>query len=187
MSLNIASTILSGYNAGNAEHFKIKYSTTDILKVDTVGRTLTTNMVGFMAGNATAAYASPPLVSSWSNFINTWTGTLFNYGNGFNTSTGRFTAPVDGNYIFSTGFYLYNASANGGMYPCFAVNGSYIGRQSSLVNLRLRNHLNYYDNGQISDVLKLTAGDYVQVVMYCTTSTDQYYGPYSSFSGWLLG
>lgn len=185
MAINIASTVLTGYDVATGDTFKAKYSATDILKIDSTGRTIKPNQIGFIAGNNTAAWIAPGgAVGSWANYAQ-WTGTLYNFGNCFANS--RFTAPISGNYIFSSSLYLYNPSQNGLVYPLFSVNGSINGRQTGSANLRARMYSNAYDDAQITDVLKLTAGDYVMTTIYCVSATDQYYGQYGYFSGWLLG
>lgn len=72
-------------------------------------------------------------------------------GNNYDTSLGRFTAPVDGAYQFNAVFDV--ATTPGTLYPTLYLNG---------VEVRRGNVCNNAGNTGISAILKLDAGDYVE-------------------------
>lgn len=116
-----------------------------------------------------------------------------NQGN-YNTSTYAFTAPITGTYYFDATAYTYKNTATTSssyLHPIFIVNGSSSARHGSASTLyRIRNRT-YYDGGyaadiQINNIFYLTAGDYVQWYVYAS-STLQWYGLYTQFTGCLIG
>jgi hypothetical protein len=129
---------------------------------------------------------------SWNTLA--FNSTLRNVGSCYSTSTNSFTAPVTGSYYFEHSSYQYkNPSSSEANYahPTFWVNGSSTLRMASqTTSYRIRGRTyyggNYSYDTQINDVLYLTAGDYVQVVTYCS-GTQQWYGQYSHFTGFYIG
>lgn len=113
-----------------------------------------------------------------------WNATEFNIGNHYDTSTGRFTAPVDGVYQFYAHGY-FDGTARKRVY-LYHNNGS-------TTNTRVF----VTDNGggagqtvQFSRSVKMQAGDYCYVGFRIDTSdsTDVYYSNiHSYFEGHLIG
>lgn len=138
--------------------------------------------------------------AGWATFsANAWNTIPFNTayannGSHYSISNGRFTAPVTGAYYFTSSLYGYkNPSTNADSYthPTFWVNGSSTLRQASQTTAyRLRSRTNFSSSYswdlQINDIFNLTAGDYVNVVVYCN-GTQQWYGLQSHFTGTYLG
>ena len=138
--------------------------------------------------------------SAWNTFsANAWNplslnATYQNNGSHYSTSTYRFTAPITGAYYFEHSAYgLKNPSTNSSSYthPMFWVNGSSTLRMASQsTSYRLRSRTNFSStyswDTQINDILYLTSGDYVQVVIYCN-GTQQWYGYYTHFTGFFIG
>lgn len=114
------------------------------------------------------------------NFVS-WTHTLVNTGSHFNTSTGKFTAPVSGLYWFN--FILSSGSSQSLGYSYLDVNGT-----------RVRDFLEAISFGvntefHASCIQPLNAGDIVGVVVAGATFTveggnEQYQ---SRFEGYLIG
>lgn len=106
--------------------------------------------------------------------------TSINVGNGFNTSTSRFTAPVAGTYLFATSIYTNTASQT---WPTFYKNGS---------PFAVSDHVTAYNGGgtagvALSTLISLAANDYVQVFQRAVGQTSATYGGHNYFSGYLIG
>ena len=107
--------------------------------------------------------------------------TRHNTGGHYNTSNGRFTAPVAGRYLFTTNFYGYN---NVRFSITLTVNGSQYGPADV-------SPLAYHENtvGEMTTgftlVFELAAGDYVEVRSRAGYGSTIYRG-HSHFSGQLL-
>ena len=69
----------------------------DYLKIDSSGRVTKPNQPSFNAYRNTSLTTNTG--SAWT-LVPDWTGTRFNNSSSFNTSNGRFTAPVAGEYLF---------------------------------------------------------------------------------------
>jgi hypothetical protein len=171
---SIAFSVAAGANAG--------------IQIDTSGRTLLPNQVGFVAGwNGTDPGWQNMAFNAWGK--NTWfNNTVYNKGNGFSTSTTRFTAPVAGAYMFM--FSSYNtkqAPATTGhiWYVAFGVNGAVY------ANFAIRGHTDpqgYSADSQHEDIVYLNVGDYVEVFFQENVSSGcQWYPNHSVFAGFLVG
>jgi hypothetical protein len=96
-----------------------------------------------------------------------------NIGSHWNFSTGRFTAPVAGTYIFSVTFSTNDANSH-------FVN---IHKNGSLVGENVLQYSNTYTSASSTAILQLAVGDYVQAARRGTG-----YSIYSAhFSGFLIG
>lgn len=105
--------------------------------------------------------------------------TNHNTGSHYNTSNGRFTAPVTGKYLFTTHFFLYVGYTEvTNTYFLFRVNGS---------SVRISNYgANNYDGGfTMSSVVAMNANDYIDV--YIDQTVTSWTGQYQGFTGHLLG
>ena len=104
-----------------------------------------------------------------------------NVGSHYSTSTGRFTAPIAGRYVFTCSVFkhtTYNNPSN--TYWGFTRNGTSI--------LSTNHGSNGYDGGQcISIVTQLAVDDYVDVRCFSGGPIISYGIPYNSFSGHLIG
>ncbi len=109
-------------------------------------------------------------------------GTYVNVGSYYNTSTGRFTSPVSGTYIFfwsnignnQNTVYRYHLRKNG----------------ANIDDLHLRldtGTASYKDNGDRKALINLAAGDYVNIYFVSDNATASYTaGQYPWFGGYLL-
>lgn len=134
---------------------------------------------------------------------NTWKvmnfgSTAFNIGSGFNTGTGRFTAPVDGTYWFAADTYIEQTGGNVNDYnfPVFAVNGAQgtrTGNQNTggyCPRIRGYGSTTQLEYGHITQTYQLAASDYVEYWIFSintTASPNQYYEAYNYFMGVLIG
>jgi len=139
------------------------------MRIDSAGRVTMPYQPCFKAYNNIGTYLTGQGVAVFDQ-------TRVNVGNHYNTSNGRFTAPVDGNYQISFSVLFDNStSVHGFIY----VNG---GGQYGL---------EFYDdtgsNKSVSlvSVIPLNAGDYVS--LYIDTANARIHQRYGTFSGYLLG
>ena len=74
----------------------------EIVKLDSAGRFVNTTQPSFLA---TRTSNITGYTNASQNQIVAYNSTWYNVGGHYNTSNGRFTAPVSGNYVFETGAY----------------------------------------------------------------------------------
>jgi hypothetical protein len=128
-------------------------------------------------------HATSPAVTSPGNTV-VFGGAGHNTGSHYNTSNGRFTAPVAGKYLFTVSI-LMDPTSNGAYERIlFALNGttstSYI---DTLIDLNFASQSDYHAI-QGSCILNLSANDYVNV--HNGGQSDTYGTQYGSFCGQLL-
>jgi len=143
---------------------------TERLRIDSSGRVTMPSQPSFEAyrtvGNITT-----------SNTTIVFNGTRHNIGNHYNTSTGYFTAPVAGTYIFTTQAFT-NGSSSG--IVDIQVNGSSRVRMEADTNVSYRSMF-------ASGIFSLSVNDVVRI--WCISQPIHYNtsGLYSNFCGYLLG
>jgi len=108
--------------------------------------------------------------------------TVFNNGNNYSTSNGRFTAPIAGYYHLGAHFFKYTTYTNS--------TNTYWGIFTSNGYSATTNHgTQGQDGGQsLSTIVYMGQGDYADVQITSTGSTIQSYGTmnFNSFYGYLL-
>lgn len=114
---------------------------------------------------------------------------MFNTGSHYNTSNGRFTAPVTGVYAFS--FSVLYQSCPNGQYGDTSIyrNGSTMINTNRLQYQSTYTGYGGYLEARSSVVIKLTAGDYVTINNGSASTQSLYVNDpsWTWFSGWLLG
>ena len=109
--------------------------------------------------------------------------TRVNTGSHYNTSNGRFTAPVAGNYLFTYNLYTYSDVAAS---LVITINGSELSYSDVYpLSYRAADGTTQFTIS-LSIVLNLSASDYVQVKVR-SGSTAKVYMSHSHFSGYLIG
>ena len=111
-------------------------------------------------------------------FNNTW----HNIGNHFNASTGTFTAPVSGRYLFAFAF-LHSNSPTSYARVTFRINGSHNTRYGDT----LCDDTGLYINTSMSMVFNLSVNDTVNLRCEGNNIYGQPNSQYGAFSGYLLG
>lgn len=160
------------YNANQETH--IGTNGTQRIVVDASGRVTMPNQPAFYARRTIAGDNRP--TGTCTEWAISGTGS-FNRGSHFNTSTGRFTAPVAGAYLFAAnpGYKQQNITFNW----YWQINGSNMQEGVRVVG-GLTNHSTFTG----ATIVTLNANDYVSINM---NSLHHVNVTYNSFSGYLLG
>ena len=107
-------------------------------------------------------------------------GVLFNNGNNFDTTNYRFVAPVSGFYQFNANIRIDSASGDY-VYLTMTKNGS------TTAGRDLDSAIGSYNNRHVSQVLSLSANDYVDCNVRTSGDTSIGIDGDSYFSGHLIG
>ena len=157
-------------NSGSADG-AITWS--ESMRIDDSGRITTPDQPAFNAklSAATGANFNGTLV------FNT---VQYNIGNHYNGTNGRFTAPVDGRYLFNWYTNVNTDSNATSLWGDWLINGSYSG-------FRFYTYVSHggWELLTASIIFDLNSGDYVNV--WVSTSGNYDGGQYGSFNGCLLG
>ena len=129
--------------------------------------------------NQPAFYVRDSVSSSafGANTIANFDTVILNRGSHYNTSNGRFTAPIAGTYLFIS-LMLSNGSAR--LFHEIRKNGS----QVSGTRTESGTGAGQYQSNTTQAILELAYGDWVAIYV---GSGGAYGGSYSNFSGYLLG
>lgn len=130
--------------------------------VDSLGRVKMPNQPAFSAKLSPATSATNTLK---------FATVQQNIGSGYNSSTGRFTAPVAGSYYFHCHCLFNSGAANLSL------------KKNSTDYVIMETDESGFHQAVISAVVPLAAGDYVEIVVYMGSV----YGNYDNFSGYLIG
>ena len=103
----------------------------------------------------------------------------YNIGSHYNSSNGRFTAPVDGRYLFCWYTNMERAGGNGSFYADWMINGNLQG------NRMYSHHSGAWELIGGTIIFDLNANDYVQIKAITSGNWDG--GSYGSYSGYMLG
>lgn len=183
--LDLGGNLITG--SDGTYKFKINNGSVDCLTLDNTERLRYPSQAGFIAGlNGSSDWTAFP-ATTW-NLIACGV-TILNIGNCYNTSTYRFTAPVDGSYIFVASMYLYTAGDVATyMYPMFWVNGSTTYHHpNGNTAYRVRGYTEAVPDAQIQEIYVLTANDFVEFRCYSSSANARSVPAYSYFAGFQIG
>lgn len=152
------------------------------LTINSSGRVTTPNKIAFLAiGNNGNYVTTSPVIPSL---------VKHNYGNGYNSSTGRFTVPSGGAglYWFHLHMGIVRITSNGGSaYPrMFFKNSSDTQLHAPYTYLNLPAST-AYGNCSITATYDLAVGDYVYVTFHPTNADYYEHASELSFEGVLIG
>jgi hypothetical protein len=183
--LNLGGNLITGSDGTNK--FKVNNGSVDCLILNNAEIVRYPNQAAFVAGLNGGTDWVAFAATTW-NLIPCGVTSL-NVGSCYNTSTYRFTAPVDGNYIFVASMYLYNSGDTATyMYPLFFVNGSTTYHHpNGNTAYRIRGYAEPVPDGQIQEVYVLSANDYVEYRCYSSSVNGKYVPAYSYFAGFQIG
>lgn len=146
------------------------------LRIDSAGRVTTPNQPSFHA------YSNANLNHGTTDTKYVWNLTRHNIGSHYDTSNGRFTAPIDGRYYF-------NVSALQNVGPTSYYTRVWLYKNGSvfLDGLNAQALQSGYGRLDIDAVVEASAGDYFETYFVSNNSSAFVYATYSWFSGHLLG
>ena len=177
----MVSALLTVKNAGNrgaqgasggSPLAKFEFNNGTAFEVDKHGRRTLPYQPAFNCKLSTATGAN------FTGFL-VFNSVSYNIGNHYNSSNGRFTAPVDGRYLFTWYTNVEKGGSAGVIWGDWYVNGNARGN---------RFYTRWDGNWELiggTIILDLDTNDYVQV--YAATSGNWDGGSYGSYSGCLLG
>ena len=158
-------------------------SSTERMRIDSSGNITTGNHPIFMA-------IEPAQTAGDANNVIVFGSENHDQGGHYNTSNGRFTAPVAGKYFFTVSI-LFQPNASGTSHYArltFRKNGSGSTKYAESLNTAFtagNTTTSNYQSLSMSTIISLAASDFVDVTNSGTMST---YGTnYGSFAGFLVG
>lgn len=172
-AIALGSTAMNIYHNSGSRNLSLGTNETARLTIDASGRVTMPYQPSFLAYNA-------PTISSSAYRI--YSQTLFNIGNAYSTSTGRFTAPVAGRYMFTFSDLITTPSTTTYAYTRPYLNA---GHYTITVHTSYNSTRSYEPLGG-TFVADMNVNDYMQIYTVISGSST-YGGTYTWFSGHLLG
>ena len=162
-------------------------TTNEKMRIDGDGRVTTPFQPAFSVSGDLSGWNALTNASTHS-VIDTWNSNLHfqRGGSNFNPSTGKFTAPVAGYYMFIFSSYtrVPNPSTTNYIYPRFLLNGSTYGFSGHI--LHYQNHGDSDLGSQISVIIPLAVSDWVSATFYVNGQGD-FHANSQRFEGYLIG
>ena len=174
---------------GNFHIFRSQ-SQSDSDAVDSAGRTLTITKDGYVKKPNQPSFAAVSLSSSASGQDCVFPNVRYNVGSHYSSSTGRFTCPVAGTYLFgwtniaaqANDVYRYYIRVNGGTNISGTQNDTHLRIDTGATGSE------YGTNGMFTWPVQLNANDYVNIYYYSDGGSLTYTASdYPQFWGYLVG
>jgi hypothetical protein len=124
-----------------------------------------------------------PAVTAAGNVI-VWGGEHLDVGNNYNTSNGRFTAPIAGNYFFAHWLLFDPSGSNHYSRTTYRKNGTASTQWGDNLENASREATGDYHSVGLAAIIPLAANDYVDV--YNGGQSPTYGTDYGNFSGFLV-
>jgi hypothetical protein len=137
------------------------------MRIDPNGYVTKPYQVAFLAYGGSGSAANPTI----------FTSTTINIGSAYNTSNGRFTAPIAGRYLIMVNIHSGNAVGGTADFRLLKNGGEIEGGGAC-------RNVSAYAQATGVVVVQLSASDYITVLTYTTFANVQ---SLTSFSGYLLG
>ena len=117
--------------------------------------------------------------------LNAWValGTYGGLGSDFSSANQRFTAPIDGRYLFNYSGLHNTGAVSGGYSRAY----TYVNGALAIDGLGDDDTEGSYQRIAYGTILDLSANDYVEIYINGTNSNGFVYSHYSTWSGYLLG
>ncbi|XP_062574666.1 multimerin-2-like [Saccostrea cucullata] len=144
-------------------------------------QTSLSNISSFLSGKSKEVGFTASVTSSdstWNSGTLVFPSVMTNKGNGYNLSTGIFTAPTAGIYVFFVNVQSYNTQT---IYVDIVLNGS-----AKVRTMAWSNGNDSYDSGPNMVVLSIQKGDAVWVKRHSGKGYYSNPGAVTTFSGFLL-
>lgn len=144
------------------------------MRIDNSGRVTMPYQPAFSANRTAGDYTSHSVI--------VWNSVVYNQGNHYDSSNGRFTAPVAGVYQFNVMGSVTGGAANVAIHQ-LRINGSATNTVWPIATAS-SNHISYAN----SFVVKLNASDYTEIMS--ATGSTTWYGTgnvHNHYSGFLVG
>ena len=166
-------------NMGSRSNHPVSITTNDTpkLTIDTSGRVTVPNQPGFSVRQL-AQNGIDCSSGGYVAFRNIHTQ-HFNTGNHFDSSTGRFTAPVTGNYIVGA-TVRYDAFSGSYFYASIYKNGNFYARD-------LKQQTGAYLHASVHTIVNMASGDYVYIELQNSGDSSINLDNDCNFYGYLLG
>ena len=155
-------------------------STAERMRIDGNGYVTTPYRPAFLYGFAKASVTTATVISTNNGFTINTDRTAFQVGSNFSTTTGRFTAPVTGTYVFGMSMMRDNVS---GTQLDFRIHKNGAGAASAYSRVYWGAYSTSYQQNAGTTIMQLTAGDFIEFV----PSSGTYYNDDSFIFGYLLG
>lgn len=165
----------------SGSHMDFWTGNTERMRIDSAGRVTKPNQPAFVANTSPSTFTN--------NVDIVWSATSLNRGSVYNTSNGRFTAPVAGLYQFFASVRIETTASVASYHRIsFKHNGSYV--QSSRSQLNHRTATGYYSHSSNDQAIYLNLNDYVNVTFETGGGSSSFstsaFGEHV-FYGYLLG